>query len=144
MTATLYTTDFYAWVKHQADLLRNEDYHDLDRNHLIEELEAMARSERRQLVNRLRVLLTHLLKVTYEPGGDPIRGWQETVREQRRRLEILLEDSPSLRRELPDAIVYAYERARQDAAQGLKVELTQIAATCPWTVEKLLDLKWLP
>lgn len=141
MTAALYKTDFYAWVQCQADLLKNEDYHDLDRDNLIEELAAMARSERRQLVNRLRVLLTHLLKLTYEPGGDPARGWQETVREQRRRLELLLEDSPSLRRDLPDAIVYAYERARQDAAQGLNLEPTQIAVTCPWTVEKILDLK---
>jgi hypothetical protein len=107
LTTALYTTDFYAWVKRQADLLKNEDYQDLDRANLIEELEAMARSERRQLVNRLRVLLTHLLKLTYEPDSNPTRGWQETVREQRRRLEILLEDSPSLRRDLPDAIVYA-------------------------------------
>jgi hypothetical protein len=141
MTATLYTTDFYAWVKRQADLLKNEDYHDLDRDNLIEELEAMARSERRQIVNRLRVLLTHLLKLIYEPAGDPVRGWQETVREQRRRLEILLEDSPSLRRDLPDAIVYAYERARQDAAQELNVDRTQIAEACPWPLEQILDLK---
>jgi hypothetical protein len=144
MTAALYTTDFYAWIQRQADLLKNEEYHDLDRNNLIEELEAMARSERRQLVNRLRVLLTHLLKLLNEPDGDPAREWQETVREQRRHLELLLEDSPSLRRDLPDAIVYAYERARQDAAQGLNVDLMQIVATCPWTVEKILDLKWLP
>ena len=64
--------------------------------------------------------------------------------EQRRRLETLLEDSPSLWRELPDAIVYAYDRARQDAAQGLNVSVTQITETCPWTLEKILDLKWLP
>ena len=79
MPKALYTTDFYAWIKRQADLLKNEDYTDLDRDNLIEELEAMARSERRQLVNRLRVLLTHLLKLMYELGGDPVRRWQETV-----------------------------------------------------------------
>lgn len=144
MTAALYTTDFYAWVKRQAALLKNEDYHDLDRDNLIEELEAMARSERRQLVNRLRVLLTHLLKLTYEPDSDPVRGWQETVREQRRRLETLLEESPSLHRELPDVIVYVYERARQDAAQGLKIDVAQIATICPWTLEEILDLTWWP
>ena len=47
MTTELYETDFYQWTLRQAELLRHEDYSDLDRNHLIEEIEDMGRSEQR-------------------------------------------------------------------------------------------------
>ncbi|HNF92923.1 MAG TPA: DUF29 domain-containing protein, partial [Accumulibacter sp.] len=62
MQATLYQSDFYTWARQQADLLREGRFDTLDAEHLIEELEAMGSRERRELANRLTVLLTHLLK----------------------------------------------------------------------------------
>ncbi len=143
MTTALYETDFYTWTLRQADLLRNEDYADLDLDNLIEEIEAMARSQRNQLTNRLRILLTHLLKLCCPPIPSR-RGWIATIREQRRRIELLLKDSPSLRRELLDSVAYAYPRARQDAAQALDSNESEFPATCPWTVEQILDIDFLP
>ena len=61
MTTALYETDFFAWTMKQAALLRNEDFAEIDLNHLIEEIEGMGRSEQRELDNRLTVLLRHLL-----------------------------------------------------------------------------------
>jgi len=86
MTNVRYDTDFYGWALHQVALLRNEEYAELDVANLIEEIEAIARSEKRQLANRLRVLLVHLLKLSLDPHGDPARGWRSTIREQRHRI----------------------------------------------------------
>lgn len=59
---SVYEKDFYAWTKEQAMLLREHNFAELDVDHLIEEIENMGRSKRQQLVNRLEVLLLHLLK----------------------------------------------------------------------------------
>jgi len=59
----LYETDWHAWVQEQAVLLEQGRFDALDVDHLVEELELMAGSARGELVNRLIVLLTHLLKL---------------------------------------------------------------------------------
>jgi hypothetical protein len=143
MNQRLYDTDFYAWTQQQAHVLQAEDFAELDLPNLIEELEAMGRSQKSQLVNRLRVLLMHLLKLHYQPGHPP-RSWLRTIREQRRRLELLLDDNPSLRREVPDRIVYAYSRAREDASAETGLAIETFPAVCPYTLEQILATKWLP
>ncbi len=143
MIQALYETDFYAWTQQQASLLQAEEFAELDLPNLIEELEAMGRSQKSQLTNRLRVLLMHLLKFHYQ-ADHPSKGWLHTIREQRRRLELLLDDNPSLRRELVDRIVYAYGRAREDAASETGLSLGAFPEICPYTVEQILRIDWLP
>lgn len=63
MAISIYEQDYYAWTQQQADLMRTRRYRDLDMDHLIEEIESMGVSERRQLVDRLKVLIAHLLKM---------------------------------------------------------------------------------
>jgi hypothetical protein len=63
----LYERDFYAWTQEQAALLRSGQLERLDRVHLAEEIEALGRQERRELVNRLGILLGHLLKWQFQP-----------------------------------------------------------------------------
>jgi hypothetical protein len=60
-TTGLYETDFYAWIQRQAELLKEKQFDGIDFENLIEELEAMGRSEKRQLLNRLAQLIAHLL-----------------------------------------------------------------------------------
>ncbi|CAN5505408.1 DUF29 domain-containing protein [soil metagenome] len=143
MTQTLYKKDFYAWTKQQASLLQTEDFAEVDLPNLIEEIEAMGRSQKHQLTNRLRVLLMHLLKLAYQTNY-PTNSWLRTIREQRRRLELLLEDSPSLRYELLDTIAYAYPRSRADASEETGLSITFFPDTCPYTIEQILDVHWLP
>jgi len=47
MTTATYETDFYTWTVQQADLLRNEEFEELDLPNLIEEIESMGKSQRR-------------------------------------------------------------------------------------------------
>ena len=144
MRTALYETDFYQWTVKQVNLLRDEDYAELDIDNLVEEIEAMGRSQKREIRARSRVLLTHLLKLALQPSGNPVRGWRSTIREQRRALADELADSPSLWVHLVDQLPTVYIAAREDAAEAMAMNLTQLPSQCPWTVEQLLDLQWLP
>lgn len=85
-----YEQDFYRWTQEQASLLREGRLSAIDVDHLIEELETMDARERRELTNRLRVLLAHLLTWRYQPGRRS-RSWRATIDEQRLSLDDLLD-----------------------------------------------------
>lgn len=140
---TLYERDFYAWLQNQAALLKSGRLVELDIEHLTEEIESMGASERRELINRLRVLLIHLLKWQYQPDGRS-SGWRGTIIEQRAQLETLLDQSPSLRRMVPDMLVYAYLKARLQAAEETGLALATFPEDCPYSVDQALSMGYWP
>ncbi|MBK1702860.1 DUF29 domain-containing protein, partial [Thiococcus pfennigii] len=75
-------TDFHAWAIQNARLLREGAFTELDVEKIAEELEAMGASERRELLNRLQVLLVHLLKHQYHPERRG-KSWLLTINHQR-------------------------------------------------------------
>jgi Domain of unknown function DUF29 len=94
---TLYDCDLMAWYEDTLAKLRSGQLQQVDLDHLIEELEGLAGRDKRELKSRLEVLMAHLLKRIYIKSPNDHRGWELTIREQRRRLHDLLEQSPSLR-----------------------------------------------
>jgi hypothetical protein len=66
--ANLYDRDFHAWANEQARLLRAGMLAEADIDHIATEIERMGCSERRELVNRLVVLLLDLLKWEVQPN----------------------------------------------------------------------------
>ena len=68
MSNSLYDRDFYAWANEQAALLRAGRLTEADIENIAEEIESMGRSEKRELVGRLAILLQHLLKWQFQPG----------------------------------------------------------------------------
>ena len=147
VTTKLYDLDFYDWALRQADLLRNEDYADLDRENLIEEIEDMARRHRDALESHLVVLLRHLLKVSCLPHSNPTRGWRLTIKEQRYQLLRLLKNNPSLCYLMPEMVLDLYPQARDLAMSDLAdddLDVRILPEDCPWTQEQILDLNWLP
>ena len=68
MSNTLYDRDFYAWANEQAALLRAGRLSEADIENIAEEIESMGRSEKRDLVSRLTVVLLHLLKWQFQPS----------------------------------------------------------------------------
>src|SRR5258706_6861530 len=100
--AELYDQDFYAWTQQQAALLRDQKTQALDFANLAEEIESLGRSDKRELGNRLRILVLHLLKWRYQPDRHPgSHSWEDKILDQRSPLLLLLAASTSLQRELP-------------------------------------------
>jgi Domain of unknown function DUF29 len=121
---TLYDEDFYAWSKDQSEALRSaaqaRSNLKLDWENLAEEIESLGRSERRELASRLSQVIQHLVKLARSPAVDPRRGWRETIMRERLEIERILEDSPSLRRELPRLVEQETGRAIDVAINVLK------------------------
>ena len=144
MTATTsYERDFYAWANEQAALLRAGQLDAADIEHIALEIESMGKTEKRELANRLAVLLLHLLKWQYQPKR---RGasWQATIRVQRRDLTIHLADNPSLKARLPEAIDQAYGNAVIEAAAETNCPEETFPQACPWSFEQIMDELFWP
>ena len=94
---TLYDQDYLLWTEDTVNQLRNKSFHHLDLANLIEEIEDLGKSQKRELKSHLGELLEHILKCTYIDMPDCYRGWVESVDKQRIGLRRLLKDSPSLK-----------------------------------------------
>jgi hypothetical protein len=63
----LYDRDFYAWASEQAAMARDGKLAQADIEHIAEEIESMGKTEKRELMSRLTVLILHLLKWRVPP-----------------------------------------------------------------------------
>jgi hypothetical protein len=82
MEVSLYERDFLLWTTDIVNKLKSKDFDHLDLENLIEEIETLGRSEKKELKSRLLVLLEHLLKRLYVNSPDNYRGWEITINEQ--------------------------------------------------------------
>lgn len=144
--STLYDRDYYLWLETTVKLLREHRFDKLDINNLVEELEGLAKADRRELRNRLTVLLEHLLKLGHweEERQSCTRGWKNTIREQRRQIKLLVNDSPSLKPFLLEIFAECYTNAREDAGEKTGLPIENFPEQCPFTLEEALDLDYLP
>ena len=142
-TSPLHDLDFYAWTQQQVNLLKSGNLVDVDVKHLIEEIESMGAGERRELLNRLAVLLAQLLKWHYQPSFRG-RSWQLTIKEQRRQLQRHLKDNPSLHARLEEFISDAYVDSVLLAARETGLEESDFPAQCPYAQEDLLNSEFYP
>src|SRR5271170_1000786 len=113
--AVAYDDDFFAWTQEQARLLRDGELADVDVENLAEEIGSMGKSDRREIRNRLIVLLTHLLKWQFQPSSRST-SWSGTIIEQRQQIGSVIADSPSLQQVVPEAFDIAYQSVRRRAA----------------------------
>ena len=141
--SSLYERDFYAWADQQARLLRAGNLAAADFPNIIEEIESMGRSEQRELVNRLVVLLLHLLKWRFQPS---LRGhsWRLSIREQRLRLAAHLEDNPSLKAKLDLALGRAYPLPLIEAERETGLAESTFPQVCPFSFAQVMDANFWP
>ena len=141
--SSLYDQDIYLWLEKTVNLLRTENFLELDRDHLIEELETMGRSEKRVIESNLRVLLMHLLKYQYQPERRS-NSWLSTIIEHRIRINKDLKASPSLKGYFEQIFDETYQDARILASVETGLPLGVFSLTCPLTSEQVLDRDFLP
>ena len=143
MSASLYERDFYAWANEQAALLRAGNLLAADIAHIAEEIESMGKTEKRELVNRLTVLLMHLLKWQFQPERR-CRSWRSTVTIQRHALADHLADNPSLQSALNQVLARAYEDARLGAIGETDLPESLFPFKCPWSFGQVMDEHFWP
>ncbi|SOD95814.1 DUF29 domain-containing protein [Caenispirillum bisanense] len=140
-----YDADFYAWTQDQAALLRDMRgvNTSLDVEYLAEEVAGMGRAERRAMAGHAATLLMHLLKWAHQPDRRS-PSWRVTIRESRRQIGRLLDDSPSLRGAFEAGLPEWYADAREDAADETGLPPETFPAVMALPVDRLLDCDWLP
>jgi len=143
MSDGLYDRDFYAWANEQAALLRAGKLETADIEHIAEEIESMGRSEKRELVNRLTVLMLHLLKWRFQPSRRG-NSWRLSIRKQRLRLSSHLAENPSLKSKLPETLEEAYRLALIEAERETGLSEDAFPAECPWPFERMMDGSFWP
>jgi hypothetical protein len=135
----LYEEDFNEWIEKQINLLKTKEFDSLDTENLIEEIEGMSRSDKRALKSQMIRLLKHLLKFKHQPQKqEDSSSWFKSINESKDQIEMILEDSPSLKPLLESYFVLAYAKARSEAATetGLPIELFSV--DCPWSIQEVL------
>ena len=141
----LYERDFYTWTQTTAALIRAGTGSDIDRETLAEEVESLGISQRHALGSHLKNLVMHLLKWHYQPSRRQTgHSWRSSIDNARDEIAMILEDSPSLRREVPGLLARRYSTACRLAHDETGLPLATFPETCPWTVAQILEADFWP
>jgi hypothetical protein len=135
--ARLYDDDFYAWANEQAALLRAGKFSEADIEHIAEEIESMGKTEKRELISRLRVLMLHLLKWRFQPMKRT-PSWEASIKVQRSDLSDHLEDNPSLKSLIPEILEKTFRSAVLEAVAETGQPLSAFPSECPWTFAQII------
>ena len=103
----------------------------------------MGKTEKRELVSRLTVLLLHLLKWTRQPEG---RGPSSrlSIADARDEIADLIADNPSLKSVRDAVLAQAYRYAGRKAAIETGLDEDVFPARCPWTFAEATDPGFWP
>jgi hypothetical protein len=139
---SLYEEDFLLWSEDTAAKLKARDFENLDLENLIEEVESLGISQKKELISRLMMILEHLLKRLYVSSPYDYNGWERTIRTQRNNLELLIEDAPSLTTFWDTS----FEKAWKIALRTVREEYPHVTFPTQWPysrqVEAILNQKF--
>lgn len=145
--SSLYDTDFTAWAEQTARLLREARFADIDMPALIEEIDGLARSDRKTVYSQLKRLLFHLLKMAYFSDSHYKRagaGWKRTVVSVRNEIEESITDSPSLAHYPAARLADAYDKVRAESGVLPNFPDDTVPESCPWSIDQILDPGFFP
>jgi len=138
----LYKSDIALWSEDMARLLRERRFDEVDVENVAEEIESLGRSDKQQLENRIIEIIEHLLKLDLMTGDDRTRnerGWNNSIREQQRRIARLFKESPSLRTMLtPEFLEECYQEGVKSYAASDFGCYANAPRECPFTWEEIL------
>ena len=135
--STRYEDDYSAWIESQVALLRAGRLADIDAENIAEELGDMGKSEFREFVGNLTVLVHHQLKWDYQPERRS-RSWLLTIREHRRRVQRRLSENPSFVSRLRQALEDAHVDGRDRALDETGLPDAAIPEVFPYTFDGLM------
>ena len=139
--APLYERDLYAWSLEQARLLKEGRLDEVDAENVAEEILDVGRNEYDKLESALAVLLMHMLKWDHQPDKRT-RSWENTILEQRDRVELQFRDNPSLKSRTEEAVGRAYRRGRLRASGETDLDLEEFPEECPYDWDAIMNRKF--
>ncbi|HEX3683333.1 MAG TPA: DUF29 domain-containing protein [Bryobacteraceae bacterium] len=137
---TEYDRDFYKWTQETAELICRGEFDRIQREHLAEEIADMGKRDKREVRSRMTVLMMHLLKWRAQPELCEQSSWRATIVEQRRQLELVFRDSPSLYRVAGEELRAAYGDAVEDAMAETRLAAETFPGECPYSLDELLKM----
>jgi hypothetical protein len=141
---SLYERDYYTWALQQARALKEHRLEELDWENLSDEVESLAKAERREFRSRLEALLEHLLKWQFQANRRS-RSWRTTVAQQRLKIGEHLDENPGLKPAVAEVLAQAYKAARLEVTgRFLGRSEPQPPDSCPWTFEQVMDEQFWP
>lgn len=139
----LYDIDDAQWLEETIKLLKNKNFHQLDWDNLIEELEDLGREKKNAVASLLEQVIRHLLLLQYwttESDYNKVNLQREIYNF---RIQLKRRLTTNLRNYLDDELSSLYN----DALGFVKIK-TQNSITfpseCPYCLDQLLDIEWLP
>lgn len=133
----LYETDETAWLEEMVRRLQKGMFDGLDYGNLTEFLQDMAKRDRREIETRLVLLTYHWLKFDFQPERRT-SSWRRTIVVQ---AGVLRREfaSRTLRKHAETVLETLYPDAVQAAAAQTRLPSTTFPATCPYTLDQLLQ-----
>lgn len=141
--SALHEEDFYSWCQEQAKNLSEKNFHKLDIQHLVEEIQDVGESLARELESCLRILFLHILKWKYQPAFRS-KSWEFSIKEHRRRVKRRLNKTPSLKARIDELAKDAYEDSTFEASQETGLDHKHFPESQFFTIEQALEDEWLP
>jgi hypothetical protein len=103
----------------------------------------LVRADKYQILHRLEVLLAHLLKWEFQPEKRT-NSWKATIVEQRVRISVLIDESPSLRAHPGEVLDSAYVIGLNTAITETGLAEDRFPESCPYSVDQVLDRNFYP
>jgi len=143
--AISYDADIILWSEQQARFLRAGRFAELDIEHLADEIEDVGKSEKREFVSRMGVLLAHLLKWSRQPTKRS-PSWRSTIVVQRKRIALAIKGTPSLKAVMrdPDWREEIWLDALAQAQKETGLTPNELPEACPWSMEQATDPDFWP
>lgn len=140
--------DPHAWLVDQVRLLHLRQVDLVDWDEIAEELEAMANTDRSTVISHLRNILANFLKLAYSAIRRSEKSWKGSVLRARLDLSLMVDNSKSLRNDLPEFVVTAYKQARSLAANEMGLDKYQaqrlFPEECRWSIAEIRDEEFVP
>jgi hypothetical protein len=139
----LYETDDLQWLEETIALLKNRQFEALDLDNLIEELEDLGSEKRNAVVSLLDQVIRHLLLLEYwesEVTNNSIH-WQGEIYNFRLQLQ------DKMTKTLYNYLVYKLDTIYGRALKAVNIKTQKsvdFPEKCPYSLEELLDIDWLP
>ena len=143
LTTSLYDRDYALWLEMTIEQLRQQNFDQVDWKNVLDEFESMSKRDRRSIKSNLVILLLHLLKWEFQPEMRS-GSWKGSIREHRRRIQQILQDSPSLRSYIPEILSETYTEAVEQAIDETGLEIVVFPIDCPYDILNILNPLFLP